>query len=70
MPAKLPLPPIRFGDYALWFARKSYEHMANELALSDVVVAPGPAPPGDGEVDALAYKIALGAPHHGEDLSC
>ena len=67
-PAKYP--PIRFGDYALWFARKSYEHMANELALSDVVVAPGPAPPGDGEVDALAYKIALGAPHHGEDLSC
>ena len=26
-PAKYP--PIRFGDYALWFARKSYEHMAN-----------------------------------------
>jgi hypothetical protein len=26
---------------ALWFARKSYEHMANESALPDAVVAPG-----------------------------
>jgi isopenicillin N synthase-like dioxygenase len=34
-------PPIRFGDYALWFARKSYEHMANEPALPDAVVEPG-----------------------------
>ena len=25
---------------ALWFARKSYEHMANESALPDAVVAP------------------------------
>jgi isopenicillin N synthase-like dioxygenase len=38
-PAKYP--PVRFGDYALWFARKSYEHMANEPALPDAVVAPG-----------------------------
>ena len=38
-PAKYP--PIRFGDYALWFARKSYEHMAHEPALPDAVVAPG-----------------------------
>src|SRR6516165_7835698 len=38
-PAKYP--PIRFGDYALWFARKSYEHMAHEPALPDTVVAPG-----------------------------
>ncbi|MBV8334001.1 MAG: isopenicillin N synthase family oxygenase [Alphaproteobacteria bacterium] len=38
-PAKYPT--IRFGDYALWFARKSYEHMANEPALPDAVVAPG-----------------------------
>ena len=29
-PAKYP--PIRFGDYALWFARKSYDHMAHEPA--------------------------------------
>ncbi|MBV8736293.1 MAG: isopenicillin N synthase family oxygenase [Alphaproteobacteria bacterium] len=35
-------PPIRFGDYALWFARKSYEHMANEPALPDALVEPGP----------------------------
>src|SRR3954452_10875182 len=34
-------PPIRFGDYALWFASKSYQHMANEPALPDAVVAPG-----------------------------
>ena len=38
-PAKYP--PIRFGDYALWFASKSYQHMANEAALPDAVVAPG-----------------------------
>src|SRR3954449_6419438 len=38
-PAKYP--PIRFGDYALWFASKSYRHMANEAALLDAVVAPG-----------------------------
>ena len=38
-PAKYP--PIRFGDYALWFARKSYAHMAHEPALPDAVVAPG-----------------------------
>ena len=38
-PAKYP--PIRFGDYALWFASKSYQHMANEAALPDTVVAPG-----------------------------
>ncbi len=33
--------PIRFGDYALWFASKSYQHMANEPAPPDAVVAPG-----------------------------
>ncbi len=38
-PAKYP--PILFGDYALWFASKSYQHMANEPALPDAVVAPG-----------------------------
>jgi isopenicillin N synthase-like dioxygenase len=38
-PAKYP--PIRFGDYALWFASKSYQHMADEAALPDAVVAPG-----------------------------
>jgi isopenicillin N synthase-like dioxygenase len=38
-PAKYP--PIRFGDYALWFASKSYQHMANEPALPDAVVTPG-----------------------------
>lgn len=32
---------IRFGDYALWFARKSYEHMAHAPALPDAVVASG-----------------------------
>ncbi len=34
-------PPIKFGDYAIWFARKSYEHMAQQPALADAEVAPG-----------------------------
>ena len=34
-------PPIAFGDYAIWFARKSYEHMAREPALDDAEIAPG-----------------------------
>jgi isopenicillin N synthase-like dioxygenase len=34
-------PPTRLGDYALWFASKSYQHMANEPVLPDAVVAPG-----------------------------
>jgi isopenicillin N synthase-like dioxygenase len=38
-PAKYP--PIRFANYVLWFASKSYQHMANEPALPDAVVAPG-----------------------------
>ncbi|MBV9860587.1 MAG: isopenicillin N synthase family oxygenase [Alphaproteobacteria bacterium] len=38
-PAKYP--PIRFGDYALWFASKTYGHMANEPALPDAIIAPG-----------------------------
>jgi hypothetical protein len=38
-PAKYP--PIHFGDYALWFAHKSYEHMADEPALPNAVVVPG-----------------------------
>jgi hypothetical protein len=32
--------PTRFGNYALWFFRKSYEHMASEPALPDAVVTP------------------------------
>jgi len=35
-------PPIRFGDYALWFASKSYQHMANAPVLPEAAVAPGP----------------------------
>lgn len=38
-PAKYP--PIRFGDYALWFAGQSYQHMANEPALPDAIIGPG-----------------------------
>jgi len=34
-------PPVKFGDYAIWFARKNYEHMAQEPALSDAEIAPG-----------------------------
>jgi hypothetical protein len=35
------LPPVRFGDHALWFPHKSYQHMANETVLPDAVVPPG-----------------------------
>ena len=28
-------------DYAIWFARKSYEHMAQQPALADAEIAPG-----------------------------
>jgi isopenicillin N synthase-like dioxygenase len=34
-------PPIKFGDYAIWFARKSYEHMGQQPALADAEIAPG-----------------------------
>jgi isopenicillin N synthase-like dioxygenase len=34
-------PPIAFGDYAIWFASKSYEHMAREPSLADAEIAPG-----------------------------
>lgn len=34
-------PPITMGDYAIWFARKTYEHMAKTPALPDTAVAPG-----------------------------
>jgi isopenicillin N synthase-like dioxygenase len=38
-PAKYP--PIKFGDYALWFAAQRYEHMAKAEALPDDRIAPG-----------------------------
>jgi isopenicillin N synthase-like dioxygenase len=38
-PAKYP--PIKFGDYALWFAAQRYEHMAKVQAPSEAEVAPG-----------------------------
>jgi isopenicillin N synthase-like dioxygenase len=38
-PAKYP--PIKFGDYALWFAAQRYQHMQNVKAPSAVDVAPG-----------------------------
>jgi hypothetical protein len=34
-------PPIALGDYAIWFARKSYEHMARVPAPADAEIAPG-----------------------------
>ena len=40
-PAKYP--PIKFGDYALWFAAQRYEHMAKAEALPDDKIAPGHA---------------------------
>jgi isopenicillin N synthase-like dioxygenase len=38
-PAKYP--PIKFGDYALWFATQRYEHMAKVQAPSAAEIAPG-----------------------------
>jgi isopenicillin N synthase-like dioxygenase len=38
-PAKYP--PIQFGDYAAWFARKSYEHLATRPGPDDAAIAPG-----------------------------
>ncbi len=38
-PAKYP--PIKFGDYALWFAAQRYGHMAKVQAPSEAEIAPG-----------------------------
>jgi isopenicillin N synthase-like dioxygenase len=38
-PAKYP--PIKFGDYALWFAAQRYEHMAKVQAPAEADIAPG-----------------------------
>ena len=38
-PAKYP--PIKMGDYALWFAAQRYEHMAKVAAPSEAEIAPG-----------------------------
>jgi len=38
-PAKYP--PIKMGDYALWFAAQRYEHMAKVQAPSEADIAPG-----------------------------
>jgi isopenicillin N synthase-like dioxygenase len=34
-------PPVKFGDYAIWFARRNYEHMAQQPTLADADIAPG-----------------------------
>lgn len=33
--------PIEFGDDAIGFVRKSYEHMAQQPARADAEIAPG-----------------------------
>jgi isopenicillin N synthase-like dioxygenase len=38
-PAKYP--PVTFADYAVWFARKSYQHLAIQPGPDDATVAPG-----------------------------
>lgn len=38
-PAKYP--PIKFGDYALWFAAQRYEHMQKVETPSEAEIAPG-----------------------------
>jgi isopenicillin N synthase-like dioxygenase len=39
-PAKYP--PIKFGDYAVWFAAQRYNHMAKVERKSETEIAPGP----------------------------
>jgi isopenicillin N synthase-like dioxygenase len=34
-------PPVKFGDYALWFAAQRYNHMAKVQAPADTDIAPG-----------------------------
>ena len=34
-------PPIKFGDYALWFAAQRYEHMQKVQAPAEADIAPG-----------------------------
>ncbi|HTE38398.1 MAG TPA: hypothetical protein VK630_17820, partial [Reyranella sp.] len=34
-------PPIKFGDYALWFAAQRYQHMAKVATPSEAEVTPG-----------------------------
>ena len=34
-------PPIKFGDYAVWFAAQRYHHMAKVAAPSEAEIAPG-----------------------------
>ena len=34
-------PPIKFGDYALWFAAQRYEHMAKVQVPDEAEIAPG-----------------------------
>ena len=34
-------PPIKFGDYALWFAAQRYQHMAKVATPSEADVTPG-----------------------------
>ena len=38
-PAKYP--PIKFGDYAVWFAAQRYNHMAKVAVPSEAEIAPG-----------------------------
>jgi hypothetical protein len=38
-PAKYP--PIRMGDYAVWFAAQRYNHMAKVDRKSEIEIAPG-----------------------------
>jgi len=38
-PAKYP--PIKFGDYALWFSAQRYQHMQKVAAPSEADIAPG-----------------------------
>ena len=35
-------PPIKFGDYALWFAAQRYKHMQDVKVPSEAEIAPGP----------------------------
>jgi len=54
-------PPIKFGDYALWFAAQRYHHMAKVETPSEAQVARARAPPPAGRVDSMKLRSAVAA---------
>jgi len=53
-------PPIKFGDYALWFAAQRYEHMAKVQTPDESQIARAPARPHAGRAE-LGARHSSGA---------